>query len=86
MTVAPVGAEDRILLTQMGADTHSDRFLTNVGMAEAGDEAAAIGPSKLFFAVPDIKHLAIERQQLVFAQIREGLIGHIFVSTSSSEC
>ena len=41
VAVAAMGAEDDVVLAEVGADAHRDRLLADVGMAGAVDQARA---------------------------------------------
>ncbi len=57
-----MGAEHDIFMIQMGTHASGDGFFANVGMAGSVDQSALVGSRKLFFALADDLHLAIQRQ------------------------
>ena len=76
MAVAAVRAEDDVVGPQMRADAGGDRLLADVGVAGAVDQPALMRPCQLLLAAANEHHRAIEGQELVFVQIREGFAGH----------
>ena len=62
MPMATMGAEDHVLLPQVSANTDSNSFLPDIGVAGAVDESALVRPGQAFFALPDKLHRAIEPQ------------------------
>jgi hypothetical protein len=59
MAMATMGAENNILVCQMGSDTTGDRFLTDIRMTCAQNQATLVAAGKLFFRLPDHLHRAI---------------------------
>jgi hypothetical protein len=49
MSVPAVGAEDGILASQVVADTHGDRLLTDIRMAGSVDQSFLVRAGQLFF-------------------------------------
>ena len=62
VTVAAMGAKDRVVVVEVGANAGGDSFLANVRVAGTGDQTGLVGPGELLFAAADDQHLAIERQ------------------------
>ena len=59
MAVTAVGAKDRILATQVGTDAHRHRFLTDIGVACAVDQAIGIRTGELLFGAADEQQLLV---------------------------
>ena len=68
--VAPVGAEDRVFRTKMGADAGGDSLLPNVGVAGTVQKAHLVRLHQLPLGAPDHEHLVIEREKDFLFQIQ----------------
>ena len=69
VAVAAVGAEDDVVLAQVGADADRDRLLADVGVAGAGDVPLRVGAGQSLFHPADAEHLAIEPERLLGRQV-----------------
>jgi hypothetical protein len=78
VTVVAIGGDDlvAVLLGHLHAD--DDRFLADVEVAEAADEAHAVELARLFLEAADQQHLAIGVE---FLFRREAAIGEIGLVT-----
>ncbi len=63
VAVAAVGAEDRVIRTQVSADADGDGLLADVSVAGAVDQAALVRPGQLFLTLANDLHLAIQTRQ-----------------------
>ena len=64
--VAAVRAEDCVVATQMRTDADGDRFLPDIGVARAVDQAALMRLREPLLAEADGKHRAVEREEFDF--------------------
>jgi hypothetical protein len=81
MTMTPMGAEDHVIGAQVGTHSRGNRFLANVRMASAVNEAALMRFDELLFGTANEQHLLIETQQVLRPQnrCRECQITHLVV-------
>ena len=60
--MSPMGAEDGIRRSEMGADTDRDRLLPDIGMTRTVDQPALVATRELFLAQPNELHLPVETE------------------------
>src|SRR5688500_1210344 len=68
MPVSPVRTEDDIVRPQMRAAAGRYGFLTDVGVAGAGDVAGLVAPGELLLGPANVDHLAIEMEDLLLRE------------------
>ena len=67
VTVPAMGAEDDIVLAQVGADAGRDRFFPDISVAGTGHQSHLVGAGELLFGPANQNHHAVKRQQLLAA-------------------
>ena len=60
VAMSPVCRKDSILDLEMGADSHRDGFLTDIGVTGSHDVAVPVRAGKLQFRFPNFEHLLVE--------------------------
>ena len=76
MAVAAVRAEHGVIVAQVRAHARRHRLLADVGMHAAVDFARRVELDQLLLGAADEQHGAVERQQLVFGRVRNGVFRH----------
>jgi hypothetical protein len=63
--MSAVRAEDGVVMGQMCADPCRNRFLANISMASAVDQALLVAAREFLFRLADKEHCAVEVEQLI---------------------
>ena len=84
MAVVAVAGDDRVPRLQGRLDSHDDRFLADIEMAEAADQPHAVDLARLLLEAADQQHVAIEFQQVIGVGL--SIIGPPFALSPRSHC
>jgi hypothetical protein len=75
VAVIAVGGDDGVLVADIGLHADHDRFLADIEMAEAADQAHAVELARPLLEAADQQHVAVMRLELVGAHAVVAQIG-----------
>ena len=77
VAVVAIGGDHRIAVAERVLHADRDRFLADVEVAEAADQAHAVELARLLLEAPDQQHLAIVAQQQLAVVARQPPAGYV---------
>jgi hypothetical protein len=72
VAVVAIGGDDLIAFLERHLHADDDRFLADIEMAEAADEAHAVELARLLLEAADQQHVAIGLEFLFLGKLRPG--------------